>query len=309
MAARVKSRRFSNLSNTELVAEVKRLAIKECGATGALIRCLIEFQTRRLYLAEGCGSLFTYCVQVLGLCESAAYNRIEVARAAKDYPAILGALEDGSLTLTAARRLAPHLTPTNHADVLAAARYKSKRELDELIATLAPRPDAPAELHPLPEGVTQRGDVACLSPDRYRIQFTIGLETRNKLQEVQDLLRHSIRDGDLGEIFDRALTTLLQKAQRQRFAAGCAASRLERPVMPGSRYIPARVRRAVWRRDKGRCAFVGAQGRCSETTLLQFHHRIPFADGGAATRENIELRCAEHNRYEAELHSSKKKHG
>ena len=119
---------------------------------------------------------------------------------------------------------------------------------------------------------------------------------------MQDLLRHSIPDGDLEEIFDRALTLLLQKAQRQRFAATCRASRAERPTTAGSRHIPARVKRITWRRDQGRCTFMGPHGRCTETTLLQFHHKVPFAAGGTATVDNIELRCASHNRYEAELY-------
>src|SRR5262249_9698755 len=71
---------------------------------------------------------------------------------------------------------------------------------------------------------------------------------------------------------------------------------------PHSRHIPAAVRRAVWKRDGGRCAFVGARGRCEETGLLEFHHVVPFATGGKATVGAIELRCAAHNRYEAEQH-------
>ena len=35
-------------------------------------------------------------------------------------------------------------------------------------------------------------------------------------------------------------------------------------------------------RDQGRCAFVGASGRCRETGFLEFHHVEPFADGGPA---------------------------
>ena len=58
-----------------------------------------------------------------------------------------------------------------------------------------------------------------------------------------------------------------------------------------SRAIPAAVRRAVWGRDEGRCAFVGTHGRCRETAFLEYHHRQPFAAGGKATVENIELRC------------------
>jgi len=56
----------------------------------------------------------------------------------------------------------------------------------------------------------------------------------------------------------------------------------------------------VWGRDGGRCAFHGTQGRCGETSWLEFHHVRPFAAGGEATCENIELRCRAHNVYEAD---------
>ena len=60
------------------------------------------------------------------------------------------------------------------------------------------------------------------------------------------------------------------------------------------------VKRAVWQRDGGRCAFSGTRGRCVETGFLEFHHVVPFADGGETTSSNIELRCRAHNAYEAE---------
>jgi 5-methylcytosine-specific restriction endonuclease McrA len=63
---------------------------------------------------------------------------------------------------------------------------------------------------------------------------------------------------------------------------------------------PVDVRRAVWARDGGRCKFEGAAGRCSETGRLEFHHVVPYAEGGATSVENLALRCAAHNRYEAE---------
>ncbi|HEX7126283.1 MAG TPA: HNH endonuclease, partial [Thermodesulfobacteriota bacterium] len=77
--------------------------------------------------------------------------------------------------------------------------------------------------------------------------------------------------------------------------------RVGTPPRPGSRHIPAAVRRAVWARDGGRCAFVSRTGRrCTERGFLEFHHVRPYAAGGAATVENIELRCRAHNGYEAE---------
>jgi len=52
-----------HLSDEALVARVKHLAARERDATGALIAHLAELDERRLYLAEGCASLFTYCTQ------------------------------------------------------------------------------------------------------------------------------------------------------------------------------------------------------------------------------------------------------
>jgi hypothetical protein len=54
-------------------------------------------------------------------------------------------------------------------------------------------------------------------------------------------------------------------------------------------------------RGIGQCAFVGMTGRCSERGFLEFHHVAPFAAGGSATTENIELRCRAHNIHAAEL--------
>src|SRR5437867_1234517 len=75
------------------------------------------------------------------------------------------------------------------------------------------------------------------------------------------------------------------------------------PAAPGSRHIPAEVKRAVWIRDGGRCAFVSAGGRrCGERGFLEYHHVEPYAAGGEATVENISLRCKSHNGHEAELY-------
>ena len=141
---------FTSLSDDQLLTETKRLAACERRATAALLRSLMEVDSRRLYLREGCSSLFTYCTQVLHLSEGAAYNRIEAARAARRFPSVLTGLEDGSLTLASVRLLAPHFTPENHGQLMAAARHKSKRDVELLVATLAPKCSAPTVLRRLP---------------------------------------------------------------------------------------------------------------------------------------------------------------
>jgi hypothetical protein len=319
---------FAHLSDNDLLATVKRLAATECQATAALVRSLIELDERRLYLGEGYSSMFTYCTQALHLAEGAAYNRIEAARAARRFPAILAALEDGAITLTTVRLVAPHLTAANHQDVLARARHKGKREIEELVASLRPLPPVPSTIRKLPEPrqalldtnsvaptpiaaplppvvaaaikTSAPATVTPLAPERYKLQFTISRETQEKLRRVQALGRHLIRSGDPAEIFDRALTLLLQDLERRR-CASVTSPRPERETVGGSRYISASVKRAVWRRDEGRCAYIGREGRCTERGFLEYHHMQPHAVGGAATTANLELRCRAHNAHEASL--------
>jgi 5-methylcytosine-specific restriction endonuclease McrA len=133
-----------------------------------------------------------------------------------------------------------------------------------------------------------------------QVQITVSRETHDRLRRAQDLLRHSIPDGDVAAVFDRALTLLIDHLEKQRFAA--TSRPRDTPQRPGSsRHIPATVRREVWARDEGRCAFVGSAGRCAEKGFLEFHHVVPFAAGGAGEAANIQLRCRSHNAFESEL--------
>lgn len=314
------------LSDEQLIAEVRRLAGCDTQATARLIAALAELDARRLYLGQGCSSMFTYCTQVLHLAEHAAYNRIEAARVARRFPVILTLLADGCVHLSAVRLLAPHLTEENHVEVLREATHKSKREVEQIVARLQPEPDVVPSVRKLPPPrrsppVIQatspepqpiaiattatalsrppRAEVAPLAPERYKVQFTVGRQTHEKLRRVQDLLRHRVPNGDLATIFDRALTLLLEDLERTKMAA-TARPRASVAASKHSRHVPAGVRRTVWARDDGRCRFEGPNGRCAETGRLEFHHVVPYVSGGQTTADNLELRCAAHNRYEAE---------
>jgi hypothetical protein len=140
-----------------------------------------------------------------------------------------------------------------------------------------------------------------LAPEHFKVQFTISRATHDKLRCAQDLLRHSIPTGDPAAIFDRALTLLIEDLEKRKLAAA-ARPRAPQSSPERSRHIPAAVRRQVWARDGGRCAFVGTNGRCDERGFLEFHHVVPFAAGGEMTAENLQLRCRGHNAYEAELY-------
>jgi hypothetical protein len=329
----------AELSDHDLVTRLPLLAANEREATAELLAHLSALDTRpSLYAAHGYGSLFAYCTQALRLSEDATCNRIEAARACRRFPPILDQLAQGALSLTSVRLLGRHLTPGNHVAVLARASGKSRREIEALVAELAPQPDIPASVRklptptaraipqmatrPLPDVVAPsaaveaplplrppaRPVVQAAAPARYRVQLTIGEETHDKLRRVQALLRREIPDGDPAAILDRALTVLLEKVERTKLGGATkprprrAAIRPGTDGAPASRHIPRDVKHAVCRRDGGRCAFVSKGGvRCTERTFLEFHHRQPHALGGPVTAENIALRCWRHNQYEAEV--------
>ena len=368
----------SELSDTELVAEVARLAASERRTTVELVAHLAELDARRLHLRAGYPSLFVYCTDVLRLSGGGAYNRIEAARTARRFPMALHLLSEGALNLATLRLLGPCLTDENQERLFAAASGKSKREVQMLLAAMFPKPDVPSSVRKLPvvrvavhpqavgtmaaltmepepssptegtgaapggapgAGITllaqvegaprgpdrspigaslahvrsaaadpPRHPVATpLSADRYQFRFTGSTEMHDRFERAQDLLRHAVPTGDAAEIFDRALVALLADLERKKFAAS------QRPrAVPAlaadargegtTRAIPAAVKRAVWVRDSGRCAYVAETGhRCGGTAFVEFHHMIPYAWGGAPTVENIQLRCRAHNGYEAEF--------
>ncbi len=83
---------LERLSDRDLLDATAFAAGAERRTTVELLTLLAELDARRLYLGEGCSSLFTYCTQVLRLSEHAAYHRIEAARAARRFPGILALL-------------------------------------------------------------------------------------------------------------------------------------------------------------------------------------------------------------------------
>lgn len=179
-----------------------------------------------------------------------------------------------------------------------------------------------------PKRSVHRDPVTPLAPELYKFEFAAGAGTLQKLQQVKELLRHQVPDGDTGVVFDMALSLLLEKLLDQKLGrvAGPrkkkpeidsvrteskseSESESESPARPSlssspkrnTRHISGNVRREVWTRDGGQCAFKAEQGqRCPERGGLEFHHVTPFAWGGKATLQNIELRCRAHNAFEGE---------
>jgi hypothetical protein len=348
--------------------------------TAALLIFLVEIDRRGAYAGTRHSSLFGFCVEELHMSESSAGKRIHAARAAARFPVLFDMVARGEMHLSGINRLAPHLTEENLGTVLSRARHMSTRQIEKLVAEIAPEPERPSRVRALPRrdaaplltgataaqhaeerapapsptgdcepagaccagygavaaaidgaecarrdgdapfvggpagaggaadvvGAAARGpasttgtfgQVRPVAPRRYRVELTIGEETYEKLRALQGLLP----DRDAAAIFDRAIGELLDRTLARK-AAITDRPRPRRDDGERGRKIPAQVRRDVWMRDGGRCAFVASDGqRCRETARLEFHHRVPYARGGPHAAENVEMRCRAHNQHAADL--------
>jgi len=322
-----------SLSDDDLLESLASTLSRSRRVDADVIAYIAEVDERRLYAREACSSMFAYCVEVLHLSEPEAYLRIEVARAARRHPMLLEMLADGRLHLSGIALLAPHLTKNNRDDVFRRAIHKTKRELKELVAALAPKPDVPPVMRKLPaprpvpvstsppsKAISKelRPDGAGLgappppktprpeplAPSRYKVTFTASGELRDKIERLTALVQAADADADLATAIEQAVSEKLERLEAKRFAK-VRKPRNQVPdepkQAPNSRYIPAAVRRAVRERDGGRCSFVADNGkRCAARDRLEIHHDIPYARGGTHEPENLHLRCRAHNLLHAE---------
>lgn len=141
--------RLEHVPDDALHAKVKALAGRYNGLTADLLAHLAEVEARGIHRERACSSLYTYCVYELRLSEDEAQRRARAARTARAFPVLFEMLADGAIHLTGLLLLAPYLTLENHAEFLARARFRTKREIEHLIAEVAPRPDVPARIEPL----------------------------------------------------------------------------------------------------------------------------------------------------------------
>ena len=311
---------LTEITDDALVARVSRLCAEGYALTARLIVLLIEVEERRLDLRSACTSMFDYCQRRLGMSEGGAFRRITAARLVKRFPTLLGRIERGELHLSTLVLLRPHLDEQNVEKLADAVVGKTKRQVEELLARLAPKPDVPSaivelgapsndagaslfssrEARPAPSAPgTTRARIEPLSEARYGVQLTAGAELKAKLERACELMRHRNPRGDLAVVIDAALDALLAKLEKERL--GKVKTPRKTKTTGGTRAIPAAVRRAVFERDGEQCSFIGESGaRCPQRGHLELDHVEARALGGTNAVENLRVRCRAHNRLAAE---------
>lgn len=301
--------KLAGLSDDALVLRLQRVCLEGNRLVAQLVAILVEIEDRRLHLNAACTSLFDFCTRRLGMSEGSAFRRINAARLARRFPSLVARIASGDVNLSTLVLLRDHLDEENVEELVDAMRGKTKREVAELLAMRAPRPDVPATLRKLPaqnkpasvSPVAERPFEA-LAEARYRLQLTASRELRDKLERARDLMMHSNPSGDLAVVVERAVDALLERLEKQRLGKTSRPTLAKAdPTAGNSGAVRRAVRRKVFERDGEQCTFVDSEGRrCAGRAFLELDHVISSALGGSDDAPNLRVRCAAHNRLHAE---------
>jgi hypothetical protein len=245
---------FDSVSDQALIGQFTALVKQDQRVSAELLRYLDAIDRRQLWAKLGYSSLFVFCRSRFNMSEAVAGKRIGAMRTARRFPVLLSMVARGEIHLSGIQRLSAHLTADNQREVLAAAKHQSTRDIEKLVAELAPKPDVPARLRKLPEprtrpqaqpqarvsapaaehsaepqrpAASQPGaqvqprrapDPMPLSPRRYKLEVTLDQQAHDQLRQLQDLLAHQIANGDPAVIVKRALELLLADTLKKKTA-------------------------------------------------------------------------------------------
>ncbi|MBK7075996.1 MAG: HNH endonuclease [Myxococcales bacterium] len=280
----------------------------------------------------GFASFFEYVERVLGYAPGPARERLRVADALAALPKLRAAMTAGDVAYSAARELTRVATVDTEAAWLTAAAKHTVREIEDMVSgrrrgdSPDDPPDPAARLHelrllvpaavlgkftaarraleaacghPLTDGdllatlcdgqlagagshvegaaaASHEGDAAAASTPMYQIALT---RCTDCMRAWQDVAGHTIEISE---------TELAQ--------ASCDAELLgrvdgDKPARV-TKTIPPRTRRAVLRRDRGRCVVPG----CRNARYVDVHHIVPRAQGGKHTPTKLAVMCSAHHK-------------
>ena len=231
-------------------------------------------------------------------------------RLLKELPEIEPALKTGELSLSNASALQHFFkgekkdrgktySHTAKKELVAKVTGKSRRDCDRLLAELAPETPRPEQARPI-------------SATQTEIRFTAEETLLAKIEKLKALLSHRNPNPSYAELIEMLADMALKRLDPEQKAdatpeqkgepkpeENLAETRAATPpaesikrVAKQTRHIPQNLRRTVWKRDQGRCAYVNKETgvRCDSKYLLQIHHLKDFSLGGKHTLDNLTLR-------------------
>ncbi|MBP6842358.1 MAG: HNH endonuclease [Kofleriaceae bacterium] len=270
----------------------------------------------------GYGSFFEYVERVLGYAPAVARERMRVAEALVALPKLQAAMTSGDVAYSAVRELTRVATVDTEAAWLAAAADHTVREIEAMVSgqrrgdSPEDPPDPAARLHELrllvPAAVLGKFtaarralEAACGHPlnDGDLLATLCDGQLAGAGSHVADAAAPSrppyqiaiTRCTDCHRAWHDVAGHTIEISETELAQASCDAELLGRvdgdqPARV-TKTIPPRTRRAVLRRDRGRCVVPG----CRNARYVDVHHIVPRAAGGKHTPSKLTALCSAHH--------------
>jgi 5-methylcytosine-specific restriction endonuclease McrA len=272
-----------------------------------LISVLQQIEAQFVFRELGYASMFQYCIERHKLSESRAYELIYVSRKCAEVPKLKVAIEAGSVSVSAAKRIGSVVTQENAELWISQAATLKQKELERAVATVNPK-------------VAVKEMVKPVAADRSTLVVGISHSLEKKLARVRELVaQSSAKPCDLEKALDQMADLFLerkdpviraeritQKKSAAEFKANQHVS--SKVVRPTPKYspavarqtrapIPAAIRHQVMLRDRGECQGTTPQGnRCGCRQWTEVHHIRPVSLGGSNALDNLLTLCSNHHR-------------
>ena len=300
--------------------QLSSLALARAGLDFDEGRWLVQALHCGVHLRLGHGSFAEYVERLFGYSPRLTREKLRVAEALETLPVMSRALRAGETSWSALRELTRVATPDTERDWLNIARGRTVRDVEELVSGHRPgdRPGDPRDAMAMRHVLRLELSGEALATFREAMAKI----RRDAAQPLDDdsamlLMARSVLGGPTDEArasYQVALTVceMCQAGKQQGRGelvdvgpdvvamAACDAQHMGRThvgrvgldIARAHQDIPPAVRRAVLRRDNGRCVFPG----CRHATFLDVHHIDPRAEGGTHHPDNLITICSAHHR-------------
>lgn len=308
---------LSRLNNFELEASLKDLVSKERKLLHVILEHIKEVDTRKLYLERAYSSLYEYLTKELSYSGSAAMRRIEAARLLKEVPLLKEKIQDGSLNLSQICELSKAIkekektldgkvSAFQKAELVAVISGKTTQETQRDLAQVL---DINIKLHET-KRVEQDESVRC--------ELTLSKALYEKLKRCQELASHQIHKMEDGHSLSSVLEVLADcylKTQPPKKtneipkgtkSAGPITNVAESSnlALKINKTLTPKTRLEIINRDKC-CRYKDPiTGRlCGSAYFQQGDHKTSQWAGGNHEKSNLQVLCANHNRYKYQKES------
>lgn len=280
---------LKNTSSADLILRFGQLVQTERKITQDVLEYIVEIDRRKLYLEKAYPSLFEFLVKGFGYSPSSAMRRIESARLLREIPEIAEKIQTGSLNLSQLAKVQQTLRMVQKTE---GAKIEASQKI-EILKKIENTTHANTELI-----LAQEFNLPTLIFDKEKINrdesvtltITLTKAQMEILEKAQKLISHILPDKKWPEVF----THLASKEIERR-----TPKEIKQSSVKATKHISLTARKAILDPKKACCQFQDplTKKNCGHQSYLQIDHIQPKWAGGNNEFNNLQVLCAQHNRF------------